>query len=282
MAEDWSREEVEATVADYFSMLESELRGEQYDKADRNRRLRYLLANRSKGAVEYKHGNISAVLRDARFPWISGYKPYGNYQRLLAEVVLDRLDSHDHLQKLARAIADGDISPTYIEDVQAVAPPRAEHPGLYIREQDGPIPRTYRARRIDYFEREAQNRSLGRAGEELVVRLERQRLLREGAPRLAEKVEWVARTLGDGAGFDVLSFEPSGKERFIEVKTTSFSRETPFYTTRNEVSFSYDFREQYRLYRLFDFRKAPRLYTLTGALEESCRLEAISFMADVR
>lgn len=161
-------------------------------------------------------------------------------------------------------------------------PPKAEHPGLYIREDAGLPPRSYRARRIDYFERESRNRSLGAAGEELIVRMEQNRLAREGASRLAEKVEWISSTLGDGAGFDVLSFESSGLERFIEVKTTSFSKETPFYASRNEVSFSSDYRNQYHLYRLFDFRDAPRLYTLTGALEDSCRLEAASFVANVR
>jgi hypothetical protein len=95
-------------------------------------------------------------------------------------------------------------------------------------------------------------------------------------------VEWISTTLGDGAGFDVLSFDPSGREKFIEVKTTSFSKETPFYATRNEVSFSYDFRDQYHLYRLFDLRDQPRVYSLSGALEDSCRLEASTFVANVR
>lgn len=33
MADDWSREEVEATVADHFDMLEQELRGRDYNKS---------------------------------------------------------------------------------------------------------------------------------------------------------------------------------------------------------------------------------------------------------
>ena len=48
---DWTRDEVEATVADYFVMLESELRGETYSKAEHNRRLQQIIG-RSKGSVD--------------------------------------------------------------------------------------------------------------------------------------------------------------------------------------------------------------------------------------
>jgi hypothetical protein len=37
MAEDWTRTEVEAIVADYFAMLTDELRGEEVNKAAHNR-----------------------------------------------------------------------------------------------------------------------------------------------------------------------------------------------------------------------------------------------------
>lgn len=60
MSSAWSRQEVEATVRDYFDMLALELRGEQYNKAAHNRGLRARLDDRSPGAVERKHQNISA------------------------------------------------------------------------------------------------------------------------------------------------------------------------------------------------------------------------------
>lgn len=36
----WTLEEVEAVVADYFAMLEAELLGQKYSKAEHNRKLR--------------------------------------------------------------------------------------------------------------------------------------------------------------------------------------------------------------------------------------------------
>lgn len=86
---DWSREEVEATVGDYFAMLRDELAGLSVNKSARNLRLRSLLQNRSKGSVEFKHANISAVLTLHGYPYIDGYKPRFNFQALLEQVVLD-------------------------------------------------------------------------------------------------------------------------------------------------------------------------------------------------
>jgi hypothetical protein len=91
----------------------------------------------------------------------------------------------------------------------------------------------------------------------------------------------MAATQGDGLGFDVLSFEDSGRERLIEVKTTTFGQFTPFYVSRNELARSEADAEIYRLYRLFDFRDRPRLFDIPGSISASCDLEATSYLAQV-
>src|SRR6478609_11823429 len=80
----WSREEVEATVADYLQMLSFELAGQAYNKAAHNRALLRQLNQRTRGAIELKHQNISAILLEQGFAYIPGYKPMGNYQLLLS------------------------------------------------------------------------------------------------------------------------------------------------------------------------------------------------------
>src|SRR4051812_35368104 len=91
MADDWSRIEVEAAVSAYLEMLELELCGQQFNKAERRRALGLVLNNRSEGSIERKHQNISAILIELGFPYVRGYKPLSNYQRLLHDVVTDRL-----------------------------------------------------------------------------------------------------------------------------------------------------------------------------------------------
>ena len=120
---------------------------------------------------------------------------------------------------------------------------------------------------------------LGLAGELFAVDFERWRLAKSGADQLADKVRHVSRDEGDGLGYDVLSFEPDGSERFIEVKTTSFGERTPFFVSANEVQFARTHTQRFRLYRLFDFRVSPRLFELAGSFEQHCQLDPTTFRA---
>jgi hypothetical protein len=69
---DWSRQEVEATISDYFSMLSAELSVMPYSKAKHRRALLQKLNNRSPQSVEFKHANISAILIELGFPYVAG------------------------------------------------------------------------------------------------------------------------------------------------------------------------------------------------------------------
>jgi hypothetical protein len=122
---------------------------------------------------------------------------------------------------------------------------------------------------------------LGRAGEEFVVDFERARLISEAQERLASRVERVSVTRGDQEGFDVLSFSANGRERLIEVKTTGFGAYTPFFVTRNELETSKENSDRYHVYRVFTFRRSPRLFILPGAIDQSCDLEPAQFVARV-
>jgi hypothetical protein len=278
MPDDWSREEVEAAVADYLDMLLMDVQGEEFNKAERNRRLQRLLNNRSRGSVEWKHQNISAILRELSVPYVRGYKPRHNYQELLREVVEERLaDAPDLLEAIDRVVNQPVQAPPTVEDILSVlvAPPERED-GL-VRLQTSP-PRRNSVKR-NYLKTEAENRSLGVAGEEFVLQYEHARLWRAGKRRLAEQVEHVAKTQGDGLGYDILSFEASGQERLIEVKTTRFGEFTPFFASRNEVDVSENKQTEYQLYRLYSFRREPKLYVLPGSLARTCTLDPFQFIA---
>jgi hypothetical protein len=282
MPEDWSRSEVEASVASYLEMLDQELRGVPYNKSDARRRLLGTLNARSEGAIERKHQNISAILIELGFPPVGGYKPLANYQRLLYEVVRERVMDAPALAAVVRARAEEPIveAPLAFDDLL----------GRLVKRPDPPEPRGSsivadrpRSRPIaNYLEIEARNRLLGSAGEEFTLRFETERLWRAGQKQLSEKIEHVSRTRGDTEGYDVLSFEESGRERLIEVKTTTFGPHTPFFVTRHEVDVSYERAGQYYVYRLFDFRDDPKLFLVPGDIGSSFSLQATQFAAHPR
>ena len=273
----WSRQEVEATVRDYFDMLASELRGKSYNKAARNRSLQARLDGRTHGAVERKHQNISAVLIELGFPYINGYKPLVNFQGMLRDVVREHLPSvEDMVVADVNALQDrftvDDVLGIGVEPPVPASGSVGERPVEYVvSSQPGPP--------INYLQMEALNRSLGCAGEALVMEFERARLLREGKDRLARNVEQVSKTVGDHAGYDIRSYEVSGRDRFIEVKTTRYGKLTPFYISTGEVRFSEANEHAYHLYRLFEFRQTPRLFQLPGDVGRHVHLQPINYRA---
>jgi hypothetical protein len=68
---EWNRNEVEATVADYFHMLILELSGQTYNKTAHRRGLIAKLHNRKESAIEFKHQNNSAILIQLGCPYIT-------------------------------------------------------------------------------------------------------------------------------------------------------------------------------------------------------------------
>jgi hypothetical protein len=281
LARNWSKEEVRATVEDYFCMLGAELAGASYSKTSHRRALSPRLESRSHSSIERKHQNISAVLIEMGLPYISGYKPLRNYQSLLGSEVESYLRARPELLRQVEEEVERPAQALLIEDYLSalVEPPKAEGfvPGM-VKEPAEP---TYRPRGAltNYLEREARNRSLGLAGEEFVLGFERERLARMGDGGMADRVEHVSETLSDWAGFDIRSFDAAGRDLFIEVKTTRFGKQTPFFLSLGELGFSRSRRDSYGLYRLFNFRRSPRLFILPGAVDERCALEPATYRA---
>ncbi len=265
---DWTGEELDLIVADYFSMLNAEIRRAPYDKSQHRRALIDLI-DRSNSSVEFKHHNISAVLQQLDLPWINGYKPRAHFQKTIVKAI-DRYLRH-HPQAL---------------HPEALVMDLAERPQLFIEPPPKLEPKIVRpeaiqrlVRKFNPAERDFLNRKLGSNGEEMVFQFERQRLKQIDRPDLAKKVRWVSREDGDGAGYDILSFDRKGGERFLEVKTTVGSQTAPFYLTRNELSFSKERPKEFRICRLYDFSKVPKMFELTPPLDKLVRIEPLSFEA---
>jgi hypothetical protein len=260
---DWQDGELDVIVADYFGMLVSDLSGQPYVKSRHNAAIMAQIG-RTQGSVEFKHQNISAVLDELGMPWIPGYKPRSNYQNAILDAIDRFLSKQPDILESAVNLPP---APLLISDVFVAAPA--------LKIADDAIPERLQrlVQKFDPVERDHRNRLLGKAGEAFIVELERRQLTEGDRPDLARKVRWIAAEEGDGAGYDVLSFDPTGRERLLEVKTTNGSARTPFFVTRNECAVAMDRPTDWRIYRVHLFATKPQIFTIAPPLELAGNLQ---------
>ncbi len=67
----------------------------------------------------------------------------------------------------------------------------------------------------------------------------------QGKEKFAEQVRWISKEKGDGAGFDILSRNLNGTDKYIEVKTTKLAKETPIFFSKNELDFSFKYKNHH-------------------------------------
>lgn len=280
----WTDEELALVVDDYFRMLAKQMAGESFNKTAHRRSLKERLPARSEGSIEFKHANISAALEEMGLDYIDGYKPRRNFQGALRDILAARATHAQQALDNALRVAESQewAAPSRINADTVVPPPERDRTAVSddARQLVAPwMPRF--SRFVDWSAREARNRALGRAGEEFVVRVERSRLERAGKHSLARKIKHVAAEEGDGAGYDIASFEASGREKYIEVKTTVSGPVAPFHVSRNELEASRALGEQFVLARVFRFRTHARLFELRGCISDQVDLQPCAYLARV-
>jgi hypothetical protein len=122
---------------------------------------------RTHRSVEFKHQNISAVLEEMGLPWIIGYKPKRNYQASIFGTIDRYLSSNEDIvyhQLPPKVLAVADDGNTFVDA------PKLEP------QSHRPLQLERLVRKFDPVERDLRNRSLGRAGEEFVLEIEKRNL----------------------------------------------------------------------------------------------------------
>lgn len=276
MVDAWTDAQNDAIVADYFAMLADDIAGRHYNKAEHNRRVQ-AITGRKRGSIEFKHQNISAVLKGLGENWISGYPPAFNFQASLVDAVIRWLVRNPVWMDPATRMATGSRPSTFRGNAALWIGPPPTHSNTPPPDELEQM--TAIARKYDVAERDARNHLLGRAGEERVLIHERAHLTAAGRSDLANRVRWVSDVDGDGAGYDILSFEIDGSDRLVEVKTTNGWERTPFHISRNELAVADERRQHWRLVRLWNFAREPKAFELRPPLEAHVSLMATSFQA---
>jgi hypothetical protein len=254
-------------------MLSKEQLGIPFNKTAVRRRLLPLLNRRSEGSIEFKNRNISAVLARIGQPFIKGYILAYNYQRqLLEEAVFSYIQREPQAEKTFKLFAESEPAPrALVFDKMLEKAPERE---TSLQESE----LVYRSPvKINYLEVEQANQKIGRAGEEIALKFERWRLIQAGKENLADKIEWVSQTRGDGLGYDILSRNTNGTDRYIEVKSTKLTKESPFYFSALEYDFSKRSGSDFFLYRIFNLKAEPKLFICNGAYDQFCNIRSTKF-----
>lgn len=163
--------------------------------------------------------------------------------------------------------SSGQVSPPQRSDGQGRAVPTGEFQAVKGK---------------DWGAQEAANSALGLAGEKFVVAQEKAKLRAAGRNDLADQVQHVSVEVGDGLGYDVLSFDSLGGKRLIEVKTTSGPSTTDFFVTERERAVSEKSASQYELHRVFNFDLAAstgQFFVIEGSLNANFSLKATQYRA---
>jgi hypothetical protein len=269
---DWTAEQVAIVVANYFLMLERERAGDKINKADLYRRLSPGVG-RSEKSIEWKLRNVSAVLEELGIAWISGLLPAHNYQDTLVEAVEAQLGQHPKV-----LIDPVSVKPRF---TSAGGPVLVSPPALLNSDPRDDRPALQRlVGKYDPAARDELNRSLGRAGEEMVFKFEYDRLCQAGRRDLAKEMDWPANRGEDHRGYDIRSFEPdNGEERLLEIKTTNGHARTRFWLSRNQVETAAQNPAAYRVRRVFHFRSGAEMFDIKPPLDVGLWLTPDKYVA---
>jgi hypothetical protein len=115
-------------------------------------------------------------------------------------------------------------------------------------------------RKRDYVKEARKNTITGNRGEEIVLKLEQDMLRMAGKPDLAKKVTRVSEQ-SDLYGYDIHSYTPDGRDKYIEVKATRspYTPNPSFIISANEFTKGCKLKERYYICWVFSAAsKQPR------------------------
>ena len=125
-------------------------------------------------------------------------------------------------------------------------------------------------------------KDIGNKGEQYIIEYEIERLTQANKVELADKIKHIS-LVNDAAGYDILSFNEDGSERYIEVKTTKGPIGTDFFISPGEIKFS-KVNKEYYIYRVFEFlseKMTGKIYIKKGDVEINFNLKPLQFKASL-
>ena len=202
-----------------------------------------------------------------------------DYNSAIDKIVFDDSDSFEPAEEAIDNIKKTISSPTDLNIVRTLkyVEPKEKGTKKYSK-----LRTPSSIKKLDYIEKAKGDMEIGQLGEMLALQFERERLIKEGHPDLADKVRRVS-VISDAYGFDIISYDLVGaelKEVYIEVKTTANKLDIDFQVSKNEVLTSNEKKQRYCVFRIYDVKSpTPSFYKVFGKIEDNFELNPITYLA---
>lgn len=126
---------------------------------------------------------------------------------------------------------------------------------------------------VNFIQNNVENKRIGDLGELWVKKYENEKLVNLNKRELVNQIIHTSIKEGDGTGYDILSFDENGDKIYIEVKTTTGALNNAMFITRNELERSKEEKENYYLYRVYNYNEkadTADLLIIRGELSNLC------------
>ncbi len=141
----------------------------------------------------------------------------------------------------------------------------------------------------DFIREHICNTDIGERGEKLVFEEEKKKLKKAVSIGKISSMEGLLKWVSledDSAGYDILSYDVDAKEPiYIEVKTTTSGKYTPFFMSEGEINFSMNNASSYKLYRIYNFKNSvAEYYELVGDISTSTevQIDAVNYKVTLK
>jgi hypothetical protein len=123
-------------------------------------------------------------------------------------------------------------------------------------------------KKVDFEKENRKNKRLGDRGEKVVLLAEKDYLTKSGKKDLAQNVKQVSKE-DDSLGYDILSYELDGSEKYIEVKSTKSKVGTAnFLISDNQIRKSKS-KDNFFIYVVFESnQKNPKIWRIKSPFNE--------------
>lgn len=249
----------------------------------------YMITQRGKEILEFAKKN---QLKEISLTLLEKYFHDFHFVKYMQDIHIDEPLSYE-IEILRNAKVDAVIpSSVSSQDVPVMAPPdlnweeleEIPFSQLPIKVKGSAKKTPVTGRKVNYHKANSQKILNGEKIEEIVYFYEKNRLMQENQPDLAEQVVWVSKEKGDGLGYDIISFKKEDQTYlpiYIEVKGTTKGPEEPFDISEKEVLFSKQNADSYYLYRVGISSAGPVFYQLKGSIEDHFSLTPTSYRANM-